>query len=94
MRQKVVNLQQDTRIDPLTKAPRKAEIDRVLADRCVEAHKSNQSLSVIFIDIDKFKRIYDTHGHETGDFVLTQFGEVIRPRSPMTCSLDLGAMSF
>jgi diguanylate cyclase (GGDEF)-like protein len=94
LRQQVADLQQDTRIDPLTKALRKAEIDRVLADRCLQAHKSSQSLSVIFIDIDKFKRINDTHGHETGDFVLAQFGDVIRPRSPHDLLFRFGGDEF
>lgn len=34
--------------------------------------------AVVLIDLDHFKTINDTHGHETGDAVLREFGELVR----------------
>lgn len=42
------------------------------------AHRSKQCLSLMFIDLDDFKRCNDTHGHQVGDRVLKKVGEIIR----------------
>jgi len=87
-------LKADVRVDELTGALRKAEIKRTVADRCAQAQKSSRSLSAIFIDIDNFKSINDTHEHDAGDFVLKQLGEVIRPRSPGDLLFRFGGDEF
>ncbi len=55
---------------------------RVLRDRLgyeVERSKrSNESFAVLFIDLDKFKEVNDTHGHEAGNKVLRAVAEEIR----------------
>lgn len=45
-----------------------------------ESHMHSQrggKLSMIFIDIDYFKQVNDTHGHNTGDQVLIEFAQVL-----------------
>lgn len=42
------------------------------------AHRENQSHSVLFIDLDHFKCINDTHGHDAGDAVLCSVASVIQ----------------
>ncbi len=58
--------------DPLTNLPNR----RLLLDRLQQmcaAHTRNQQLAaVLFIDLDRFKLLNDTHGHDQGDELLIQ----------------------
>jgi diguanylate cyclase (GGDEF)-like protein len=49
---------------------------RAFVNRQGQGHE--QSLCVIFMDIDHFKQVNDTRGHESGDRVLVELAEVIR----------------
>jgi diguanylate cyclase (GGDEF)-like protein len=42
------------------------------------ARRKKHPLSLLFIDLDHFKRFNDTFGHDTGDFVLRSLAEVLR----------------
>jgi diguanylate cyclase (GGDEF)-like protein/PAS domain S-box-containing protein len=42
------------------------------------AQRSKRPLSLLMLDIDQFKNINDTHGHEAGDFALKQVAETLR----------------
>lgn len=41
------------------------------------AHRYGRALSVVFIDVDHFKKLNDTHGHQVGDQVLSAVGRII-----------------
>lgn len=41
-------------------------------------HEGARSMSVIFLDVDKFKRINDTHGHNAGDQVLVDLTRLLQ----------------
>lgn len=56
--------------DPLTGAYNRRYFDEQAAVECARAHRYGQSLAVLMMDLDKFKRINDTHGHAAGDEVL------------------------
>ena len=56
--------------DHLTGLPNRRAFESVLRDEVKLAQAQNEALAVAFCDIDHFKVINDTHGHDTGDRVL------------------------
>jgi diguanylate cyclase len=56
--------------DHLTGLPNRRAFEIVLREETDVARGNSESLSVAFCDIDHFKRINDTHGHDAGDRVL------------------------
>lgn len=64
--------------DPLTGALNRAGARDLLYDGSVEAQQQGRHMSLLFADLDHFKRINDSHGHAMGDAVLVRFVEVIR----------------
>ncbi|QCW25834.1 sensor domain-containing diguanylate cyclase [Lysobacter enzymogenes] len=56
--------------DSLTGAMTRAAISQSLRSAVESAHRSQRPLSVVFFDIDHFKRINDEHGHRVGDETL------------------------
>lgn len=58
--------------DPLTGVWNRRQGEKLLSAALAEAQRHGLALSVLMIDIDRFKRINDTFGHETGDHVLIE----------------------
>jgi diguanylate cyclase len=56
--------------DHLTGLPNRRSFEGTLREELKVAQDQNQPLAVAFCDIDHFKLINDTHGHDTGDRVL------------------------
>lgn len=64
--------------DPLTQVANRAEFDRALA-MFVDAHQeSSLPCSLIMTDIDHFKSINDTYGHQAGDQVIVTFAAQLK----------------
>jgi diguanylate cyclase (GGDEF)-like protein len=72
-------LKQLTLIDPLTRVKNRRSLYQSLAQEVARADRELQPLSCMFIDLDHFKQINDTYGHDTGDIALKQLAEIIRP---------------
>lgn len=53
--------------DPLTKLPNRNRFLSHIEHELANAARYKQTLSLLFIDLDRFKLINDTHGHLTGD---------------------------
>jgi diguanylate cyclase (GGDEF)-like protein len=56
--------------DPLTGLPNRLQAMRLLRAALSRAQRTGALLAVMFIDLDDFKRVNDTHGHRAGDQVL------------------------
>jgi len=63
--------------DPMTKVANRAEFDRMHA-LFIEAHEqAKQPCSLIMVDIDHFKRINDTFGHQAGDEAIISMANLL-----------------
>ena len=56
--------------DHLTGLPNRRAFDNVLREEVKLARDNGEQLSIAFCDIDHFKQVNDSHGHDTGDRVL------------------------
>ena len=59
--------------DPLTGLTNRRHFIEVMGRKIEEAKSEEKRLAVMYIDIDKFKGINDSLGHDTGDELLKQF---------------------
>jgi len=65
-------------LDALTGVPNKRTLNKAFRFHFNEAKDNNEPLSICILDIDHFKRINDTYGHEAGDKVLRRFAETMQ----------------
>lgn len=56
--------------DSLTHLPNRRALEKTLEERVLQARLTNQPLAVGMIDLDDFKPVNDTYGHEAGDRLL------------------------
>jgi diguanylate cyclase (GGDEF)-like protein len=64
--------------DELTRLPNRRHLLSLAHDGLQEARRASQALSVLALDVDHFKRINDTFGHEVGDEVLRRVAQACR----------------
>jgi len=64
--------------DPLTGLPNRTLLGDRLRQALLTAQRDRESLSLLIMDIDRFKEINDTLGHPAGDRVLERLGELLR----------------
>lgn len=71
-------LERLTRRDPLTDLHNRRSASEFLDNEFVRLKRSGVPYSVLMIDIDYFKKINDTYGHETGDVVLVEVAKLLQ----------------
>ncbi len=72
------NLMTLSGIDDLTGAFNRRQIERHFETSLMKAERQHNPLSVVMVDIDHFKQINDTHGHQRGDEILRTLGTLLR----------------
>jgi two-component system, cell cycle response regulator len=75
---KTQKLEEAARTDPLTGLPNRRAIEDWATKQLRGAARHGFRLWVVLGDIDNFKTINDTFGHEAGDIVLRAFADVLR----------------
>jgi diguanylate cyclase (GGDEF)-like protein len=65
--------------DGLTGIMNKRIFDEVSQHYFDTVKRDEQALSLLMLDLDNFKVINDTYGHQIGDLILIQFAETIKP---------------
>jgi len=82
--------------DPLTKSYNRGYITERLPKEVTRAIRYERPLSLVLCDIDNFKKVNDTHGHQAGDQVLIEFVYSIKQfiRQDLDCIARYGGEEF
>jgi diguanylate cyclase (GGDEF)-like protein len=65
-------------VDPLTELYNRRYMDESLKRELARAARSGKPVAVVLVDLDHFKRVNDTFGHEAGDGLLREVGRLLR----------------
>src|SRR6202521_934297 len=74
-------LEELARTDPLTGLPNRRAIEDWATRQLSGAARYGFSFLVVLADLDHFKSVNDTHGHDAGDRVLKKFAEILKANS-------------
>jgi diguanylate cyclase (GGDEF)-like protein len=64
--------------DPLTGLYNRRYLEETMGRELPRARRMGQSVGLIVLDIDHFKQLNDTYGHDAGDLVLERTGDLLR----------------
>jgi diguanylate cyclase (GGDEF)-like protein/PAS domain S-box-containing protein len=70
-------LREDSIRDPLTKLYNRRFMNESFHREMLRARRANSPLSLIILDLDRFKRVNDEYGHDVGDEVLTMAAQTL-----------------
>ncbi len=75
--ERIAALEEMTRTDPMTGLLNRRGFEEELARALASARRYGDTGVLAYIDLNDFKQINDTYGHEAGDKVLIQVGEIL-----------------
>jgi len=78
LEQELKKTQQESKEDFLTKLYNKRALDELLDIKEAEFKRYNRNYSIVMFDIDFFKKVNDTFGHDAGDAVLGAFAKIMK----------------
>ena len=75
MNQRLLRISQT---DALTEIPNRRSLEEKLDEMWAHSQRLHEPLSVVMCDVDKFKSVNDTYGHQVGDLVLKEFAKLLK----------------
>lgn len=78
LEKRVTSLHERATRDPLTGAANRAEFDSTLRQMVDSHQEQNLPCALVICDIDHFKKVNDTYGHQAGDQVLVAFAAILQ----------------
>ena len=64
--------------DALTGLPNRAQLNKETLGNLADSSRNSSQFAILFIDLDRFKRVNDTQGHSAGDEVLSEIARRLR----------------
>ena len=80
-------LQAISETDSLTQLKNRAFLNKAIDDEAARAKRQHNSLTLLLADLDHFKRINDTIGHNAGDYCLKQFARIFAEQLARTTDI-------
>lgn len=78
LRQKNRELERIALMDPGLKIPNRRLFERRLESAFLRTQRGEGKAWLMLLDVDHFKQVNDTYGHEAGDFLLTEISALLR----------------
>jgi diguanylate cyclase (GGDEF)-like protein len=78
LRDKLRYAEENATIDPLTRLSNRRHFEARLKEESAHARRHQQAFSLLMLDIDHFKSVNDTFGHEEGDRVIVHVADAMR----------------
>jgi len=75
--EKIKRVSLDANTDELTGIMNRRAFKEKISETLTQCKETNNAFSIVMVDIDHFKRLNDTHGHQVGDKVLTFIASLI-----------------
>ncbi len=75
-----IDLQRRARLDELTRIPNRFSFREQLGIALSQSRNTGEKLALLYLDLDRFKRINDTAGHAAGDQVIREAAQRIKAR--------------
>lgn len=85
LRQSLEEARIEADVDHLTQLPNRRAFERQLTNLAEQAAKNKVTLSIAFCDVDHFKSVNDTHGHDAGDRVLISIANLLKSHASKDC---------
>jgi two-component system, cell cycle response regulator len=80
--------------DPLTHLHNRRNLTKILRSELPRTKRNNEDLPFIINDIDNFKKVNDTYGHQNGDKVFTTIADAIRAKRSYDLASRYGGEEF
>ncbi|MCU1348039.1 MAG: hypothetical protein JWO56_1069, partial [Acidobacteria bacterium] len=80
--------------DELTGVANRRSFERALAEEWELARERNEPIALIMLDLEHFKELNDTHGHQAGDECLRRIGEHLSDALPRDLAARYGGEEF